>query len=99
MSNIVPETPTVVPPVVYLPLTATSTPERQSVEVRELRDGRRALLAYTALDRLLELAGPMQPWTLLRTEGLGQLKQQQPFDVVVFDLEIPTQFRRDGAIA
>ena len=42
-----------VPPVLYLPLSVTSTPEEQLVEIRELKDGRRALLAYTALDRLL----------------------------------------------
>ncbi|MFG6402282.1 SAV_915 family protein [Microbacterium sp. P04] len=93
-----PVTP-VVPPVLYLPLSAQSTAEAQSVEIRELRDGRKALLAYTALDRLLALAGDRQPWTLLRTEDLQRIKEVQAYDVVIFDLEVPTQYRRNGAIA
>lgn len=93
-----PATP-VVPPVLYLPLSATSTPEQQTVEIRELKDGRRALLAYTALDRLLDLAGERQPWTLLRTEELQKIKQAQPYDVVIFDLAVPAEYRRDGVIA
>ncbi|MEE6388780.1 MULTISPECIES: SAV_915 family protein [Microbacterium] len=88
-----------VPPVLYLPLSVTSTPEEQLVEIRELKDGRRALLAYTALDRLLELAGERQPWVLVRTEDLGQIKAAQPYDVVIFDLDVPASYRRNGAIA
>lgn len=88
-----------VPPVLYLPLSVTSTPEEQLVEIRELKDGRRALLAYTALDRLLELAGERQPWVLVRTEDLGQIKKAQPYDVVIFDLDVPASYRRNGAIA
>ncbi|KYJ98045.1 hypothetical protein O5Y58_00170 [Microbacterium paraoxydans] len=88
-----------VPPVLYLPLSVTSTPEEQLVEIRELKDGRRALLAYTALDRLLELAGERQPWVLVRTEDLGQIKEAQPYDVVIFDLDVPASYRRNGAIA
>ena len=88
-----------VPPVLYLPLSIRSTPQEQLVEIRELRDGRKALLAYTALDRLLSLAGPLQPWVLMRTEDLAEVKRQQPYDVVVFDLDVPAQYRRDGAIA
>lgn len=96
---VTPERPAVVPPVLYLPLTRTSTPSKQSVEIRQLKDGRRALLAYTALDRLTACAGEKQPWTLLRTEDLAQIEEQQPFDIVVFDLEIPQRYRREGAIA
>ncbi len=88
-----------VPPVLYLPLSASSTPGQQLVEIRELRDGRKALLAYTALDRLLTLAGDRQPWVLMRTEDLSQVMREQPHDVVVFDLEIPAAYRRDGVIA
>lgn len=88
-----------VPPVLYLPLSVTSTPEAQLVEIRELKDGRLALLAYTALDRLLTLAGERQPWILVRTEDLGGIKRAQPYDVVIFDLDVPASYRRDGAIA
>lgn len=91
--------PPTVPPVLYLPLSVKSTREEQLVEIRELKDGRRALLAYTALDRLLDLAGDRQPWVLVRTEDLGQIKQEQPYEVVIFDLDVPASYRRDGAIA
>ncbi|KQQ66616.1 MULTISPECIES: SAV_915 family protein [unclassified Microbacterium] len=94
-----PAQPPMVPPVLYLPLSVQSTPQEQAVEIRELKDGRRALLAYTALDRLLDLAGERQPWILLRTEELAQIKKSQPYDVVIFDLDIPASYRRDGAIA
>ncbi|WP_424922760.1 SAV_915 family protein [Aeromicrobium chenweiae] len=32
-----------------------------------LRDGRTALLAYTALDRLVDCCGDRQPWVLIET--------------------------------
>ena len=79
--------------------THPTTGADQLVEIRELKDGRRALLAYTALDRLLDLAGDRQPWVLVRTEDLGQIKQEQPYEVVIFDLDVPASYRRDGAIA
>jgi hypothetical protein len=88
-----------VPPVLYLPLSTQSTPQAQLVEIRELRDGRKALLAYTALDRLLDLAGDRQPWVVMRTEDLSLVMREQPYDVVVMDLEIPAAYRRNGAIA
>ncbi|NCT91024.1 hypothetical protein GXB85_08700 [Cellulomonas sp. APG4] len=70
-----------------------------SVEVRPLRDGRPALLAYTALDRLAAGCGPEQPWVALPTASLGEVKRRQPYDVVVFDLHVPEQHRREGRIA
>lgn len=97
--NVIPPEQPTVPPVLYVPLSTASTQDEQTVEIRELKDGRRALLAYTALDRLLTLAGDRQPWILLRTEDLDKIKRAQPYDVVIFDLEIPEHYRRDGAIA
>lgn len=35
-----------VPPVLYLPLSIRSTPAQQLVEIRQIKDGRLALLAY-----------------------------------------------------
>ncbi|GMA33314.1 SAV_915 family protein [Litorihabitans aurantiacus] len=87
------------PPVLYLPLARTSSPEETRVEIRELKDGRLAVLAYTALDRLATLCGENQPWVLVKTAELGDIKARQPFDVVIFDMEVPVQYRRDGAIA
>lgn len=89
---------TVVPPILYVALHRSSTETDPRVEIRELKDGRRALLAYTALDRLADLCGPHQGWVLVRTAELDQIKANQPFDVVIFDLEIPEQYRVDGAL-
>ena len=36
---------------------------------------------------------------LVRTEDLGQIKEAQPYDVVIFDLDVPASYRRNGAIA
>lgn len=68
------------------------------MQIRELKDGRLALLAYTALDRLLERCGPNQRWVLVRTPDLGRIKDEQHYDVVILDLEVPAQYRLDGAI-
>lgn len=35
-----------VPPVLYLPLSIRSTPAQQLVEIRQIKDGRLALLAF-----------------------------------------------------
>lgn len=35
----------------------------------------------------------------MRTDELDTLKKEQPFDVVIFDLEVPEMYRADGAIA
>ena len=47
-----------------------------------MRDGRVALLAYTALDRLATCMGPYQPWVLYRTEQLDELGGVQSYDVI-----------------
>ncbi len=68
------DTDVVVPPVVYLPV--REHPEGGSYpEVRPLTDGRTALLAYTALDRLADACGAGQPWVLFHTAQLGAVKE------------------------
>ncbi|TGO05263.1 SAV_915 family protein [Serinibacter arcticus] len=93
------ETRPTVPPVVYLPLRRGSDPAMPEVEIRRAPDGRGVLLAYTALDRLLDLCGPNQPWVLAHTAGLGDIKEVQHYDAIVLDVEVPLEARRDGAIA
>jgi hypothetical protein len=85
----------VVGPALFLPL----RPDGRSVEVRRLKDGRRALLAYTAIDRLAEHCGANQPWVLVETSELEQVKQRQPFDVLVPDMHVPEMYRSEGRIA
>ncbi|MGL4176780.1 MAG: SAV_915 family protein [Dermatophilaceae bacterium] len=83
-----------VPPVVYLPVTGRGEGRFAEVELRRTNDGRTALLAYTAMDRLLSCCGPHQPWALMPTDRLGEIEQTQPYDVIYLDLPIPEDEQR-----
>ena len=98
MSNMAGAAPVVVPPVLYLPV-LEGPDESQRAVVRELADGRLGLLAYTALDRLADKCGADQPWVLVSLSELGLIKEQQPFDVVAFDIQVPLEQRPNGRIA
>ena len=80
-----------VPPALYLPSTGVPNAQGTEIELRRLRDGRMALLAYTAVDRLVKCMGPNQPWALFLTENLDELAEAQPFDVVMLDQRIPRE--------
>lgn len=69
------------------------------IVVRPLTDGRDGLLAYTALDRLADHCGAEQPWILVPTSQIGRIREVQPFDVIAFDLEVPTVQVVDGRLA
>ncbi|MBO1753160.1 hypothetical protein J4G33_15220 [Actinotalea sp. BY-33] len=93
-----PARPTV-PPVLYLPSDGTTTASGEAqVVLRTTRDGRTALLAYTALDRLVTCCGPAQPWLLVPTEQLSAINSTQPYDVVYLDLDIPEEHRHRGEL-
>ena len=79
----------IVPPMVYVPVGAV--PEGESVDIvfRQTLDGRLALVLYTALDRLVDCCGPHQPWIVMPSEKLSELKKLHHYDVIYFDLEMP----------
>lgn len=83
-----------VPPVLYLPVTGRGEGRFAEVELRRTNDGRTALLAYTALDRLHTCCGPHQPWALMPTDRLGEIEQTQPYDVIYLDMAVPEELRR-----
>ncbi|MGL5850866.1 MAG: SAV_915 family protein, partial [Phycicoccus sp.] len=83
-----------VPPVVYLPVTGRGDGRFAEVELRRTNDGRTALLAYTAMDRLVSCCGPHQPWALMPTDRLGEIEQTQPYDVIYLDIPIPVEEQR-----
>jgi hypothetical protein len=90
--------PVIVPPMLYLPV--RPHPEGGNFpEVRTLVDGRRALLAYTALDRLADACGENQPWVLLHVIDLAAIKAEYPFEVVAFDPRLPAALFKDGKFA
>lgn len=86
-----------IPPVLYVPRSAEGPEGTQSLDYRTTRDGKVALLAYTALDRLVECCGESQPWVLVETRLLDDINAQEPYDVILLDVEIPVEHRRETA--
>jgi hypothetical protein len=93
-----PDSPAIIPPMLYLPV--MNHPEGgQYAVVRDLADGRTALLVYTALDRLADKCGMKQPWILMSTSDLGLIAETQPYDTVVVDVDIPQSLRQGEKLA
>lgn len=89
--------PPMVPPVLYVPRDGeVAETGAVSLDYRTTRDGRTALLAYTALDRLVDCCGDRQPWVLIETSTLDDIAEQQPYDLILLDMEIPLEHRRTG---
>lgn len=91
------------PPVVYVPCDKPvgSTPGPGGrvpldIRMRLTRDGRLALLAYSALDRFHEMAGLETQWALLTHDGLDEVYARQPFDLLLMDVTVPEGSREDG---
>jgi hypothetical protein len=83
------------PPVLYVPCARDVTdPDELEVEYRTTRDGRLALLVYSALDRLRACCGDGQPWFLMPTVRLQTLYDVRPFDLVLLDVVLPDELRR-----
>jgi hypothetical protein len=89
------------PPIVYVPCVPAQSGDEQSdgeltIELRQTRDGRLALLVYSAMDRLVAHCGPAQPWTVLATSDLEKVRLASGFDLVLLDLDIPEELRHVG---
>jgi hypothetical protein len=88
------------PPVVYLPcVEKVSDATQAQVALRRTKDGRIALLAYSALDRLHGCCGEEQPWIVLPTAALDELQKRQPFQLLLLDVVIPEDKRQGGTAA
>jgi hypothetical protein len=86
------------PPVVYVPCSALGAGDDSlSVDLRPTRGGRLALLVYSALDRLVNCCGDKQPWVVMPTVNLEKIREETDFELLLLDVEIPDEFRRDGA--
>lgn len=86
------------PPVVYLPCAEhVAEPADARPELRRTRDGKLALLVYSALDRLRTCCGPAQPWVVVSTEALQQLHDHEPFDLLLMDIPVPVAARSGGS--
>jgi hypothetical protein len=84
------------PPIVYVPCAPAQTDEELTIDLRATRDGRLALLVYSAMDRLVAHCGPAQPWTVMLTRDLEQARRATGFELVLLDLDIPEELRRTG---
>ena len=99
---VVPVTNPALPPALYLPTgaaaaTASGDPGA-SIELRRTPDGRTALVAFTALDRLIECCGEHQPWILVNTEHLPKIHAAKPYDLIVLDSPLPEELRHPGSL-
>lgn len=82
------------PPVLYVPLAnAAAKPEDVQLQYRLTKDGRKALLAYSALDRLKNGMGDEQPWAVFPTATLEAFWDADRFDTVLLDLIMPVRLR------
>lgn len=84
-----------VQPAYYVPCLADGDGQLR-VALRTTKDGRTALLVYSALDRLRAGAGDV-PWALLTLADLQRVKDGTPFDVIYQDLRIPDEHRAVSA--
>ncbi len=84
-----------VPPMLYVPVADyPSGTDDVAIDFRRMTDGRTALVAFTALDRLIDGCGAAQPWVLLPTGALAEIDQHSPYDVILLDVTIPADERR-----
>jgi hypothetical protein len=87
-----------IPPVVYVPARQPAPDDTDvTLVLRELADGRVALLAYTAMDRLVAACGERQPWALVQSSRLEEMRTQGGgWDVVLLDPHLPDELREDA---
>jgi hypothetical protein len=87
----------VVPPMLYVPVHNYPTSVHDlTVDFRRLPDGRLALFAYTALDRLIAACGTTQPWILLPTAQLDRIGENTSYDVILLDMRVESEPVRNG---
>ena len=83
------------PPVLYVPCAKSVVDLNEAeIDMRVTRDGRIALLAYSALDRLHTCCGDQQPWVLLPVTSLDEIQKTQPFSLLLLDVVVPPDRRR-----
>ena len=84
------------PPVVYLPCVLDEHGELAEIRMVRLRDGRVALMAYSALDRLAAACGDRHPWVLYETARLEEVRALEPYDAAYLDVALPVGLRVTG---
>ena len=81
----------------YVPCSPVSVDDEiLSVDLRPTRDGRLALLVYSALDRLVSCCGDKQPWVVMPAANLEKVRVETNFELILLDVVIPDELRRHG---
>ena len=73
------------PPVLYVPTSPFAPDGRGHIAMTPLADGRLAVFAYSALDRLVEFYAADAPWALLTVADLQRAHADVPFDLLLVD--------------
>lgn len=76
--------PDVAPPYLYIPVWLDNEGMVQ-VSIAEGTEHEKILLAYTALDRLLDALGDEQPWAAIETSRLSLVKEETGYTHLVVD--------------
>ncbi|MQA10903.1 MAG: hypothetical protein GEU98_20575 [Pseudonocardiaceae bacterium] len=78
------------PAYVYLPSPPIAEEASEFlVELRELPDGRNALLVYSSVEKLLAAYGDDQTWIRLDAQDLAHVRAYSELDVVLLDSTLP----------
>ncbi|WP_210649131.1 SAV_915 family protein [Nocardioides sp. SYSU D00065] len=75
------------PPVVYVPTTDEADVASRRVLLHRVEDGRTALYAYSAIDRLHTWYLPDAPWLLCDVAALQRIHDQTPYDLLFLDVD------------
>lgn len=68
------------------------------LQLRQMEDGRKALLAYTSLALLVAGCGSQQAWIAAPIDELENLQLLTGFDVVALNVDLPGDMRVTGVI-
>ncbi len=73
------------PPVVYVPTVEPVGDDEPRLAMHRTDDGRVALFAYSALDRLVEFYRADSPWVLMTVADLQHAYDAVPYDLLFLD--------------
>lgn len=85
--------PDIAPPYIYIPVYL----DDDGIVQISIADGvqkEKILLAYTALDRLLDALGDKQPWATIPTSKLSTLKEETGYTHLVVDYYVSNIVRK-----
>lgn len=83
---------------VYVPLEKRMLEGDQDVTIsmRQLEDGRLAVLVYTSLDALIAACGNLQPWASIPSDSLDEIQVRSGADMILWDEMLPADQRSDA---